>query len=220
MLFKRGNQCLITTIPNDFFPVDGALGMKEIVDVVTEQDSLVQHSVLLDEGEMTADEVSSLRPPILEECSSSISPSFRRVREAKVTTEQAATLEGGGVVFLPQKSSRACSIMVRTVEYMLLLQFVQTAVTELSGANCWYWPNPGTEANVTLHNIIHGVEQLTCCVNTPGAPGPCCDSTYPNLCLCDDIVTQQNFLDCLGKVKDILNTLIHFHLRGPCRRRQ
>ena len=114
MLFKRGNQCLITTIPNDFYPVDGALGMKEIIDVVTEQDSIVQHSVLLDEGEMTADEVSSLRPPILEECSPSTSPTFRRVTEAKVTSEQAATLEDGGVVFLPQESNRACSIMVST----------------------------------------------------------------------------------------------------------
>ena len=122
MLFKRGNQCLITTIPNDFYPVDGALGMKEIIHVVTEQDSIVQHYVLLDEGQMTADEASSLRPPILEECPPSTSPSFRRVRESKVTTEQAATLEGGGVVFLPQKSSRACSIMVRAVESMLLLQ--------------------------------------------------------------------------------------------------
>ena len=34
MLFKRNDQCLITTIPNNFYPVDGALGMKEIVDVV------------------------------------------------------------------------------------------------------------------------------------------------------------------------------------------
>ena len=49
MLFKRGDQCLITTIPSDFYPVDGALGMKEIVDVVKEEDSLVQHSVVLDE---------------------------------------------------------------------------------------------------------------------------------------------------------------------------
>ena len=122
MLFKRGDQCLITTIPSDFYPVDGALGMKEIVDVVKEEDSLVQHSVLLDEGEMTAAEVSSLRPPILEECSPPTSPTFRRVREAKVSAEQAATLEGGGVVFLPQKSSRACSIMVTTVESILLLQ--------------------------------------------------------------------------------------------------
>ena len=114
MLFKRGNQCLITTIPNDFYPVDGALGMKEIVDVVKDQDSLVQHSVLLDEGEMAADEVSSLRPPILQECSPSTSPTFRRATEAKVTFEQAATLEYGGVVFLPQESNRACSIMVST----------------------------------------------------------------------------------------------------------
>ena len=121
MLFKRGDQCLITTIPSDFYPVDGALGMKEIVDVVKEEDSLVQHSVLLDEGEMTAAEVSSLRPPILEECSPPTSPTFRRVREAKVSAEQAATLEGGGVVFLPQKSSRVCSIMVTTVESILLL---------------------------------------------------------------------------------------------------
>ena len=122
MLFKRGDRCLITTIPSDFYPVDGALGMKEIVDVVKEEDSLVQHSVLLDEGEMTAAEVSSLRPPILEECSPPTSPTFRRVREAKVSAEQAATLEGGGVVFLPQKSSRACSIMVTTVQSILLLQ--------------------------------------------------------------------------------------------------
>ena len=114
MLFKRGDQCLITTIPSNFYPVDGALGMKEIVDVVTDQDSIVQHSVLLDEGEMTADEVSSLRPPILEECSPSTSPTIRRVTEAKVTSEQAATLEDGGVVFLPQESNRACSIMVST----------------------------------------------------------------------------------------------------------
>ena len=121
MLFKRNDQCLITTIPSDFFPVDGALGMKEIVDVVRDQDSLLQHSVLLDEGEMTAAEVSSLRPPILEECPPSNSPTFRRVMEAKVTTEQAATLESGGVVFLPQKSSRACSIMVSTVESNCLL---------------------------------------------------------------------------------------------------
>ena len=116
MLFKRGDQCLITTIPSNFYPVDGALGMKEIVDVLKEEDSLVQHSVLLDEGEMTAAEASSLRPPILEECSPSTSPTFRRVTEAKVTAEQAATLEDGGVVFLPQESSRACSIMVSTVK--------------------------------------------------------------------------------------------------------
>ena len=122
MLFKRGNQCLITTIPSNFYPVDGALGMKEIVDVLKEEDSLVQHSVLLDEGEMTAAEASSLRPPILEECSLSTSPTFQRVTEAKVTAEQAATLEDGGVVFLPQKSNRACSIMVRTVEFILLIQ--------------------------------------------------------------------------------------------------
>ena len=122
MLFKRGNQCLITTLPSNFYPVDVALGMKEIVDVVREEDSLVQHSVLLDGGEMTAAEVSSLKQPILDECSPSTSPTFRRVTEAKVTAEQAATLEDGGVVFLPQESTRACSIMVSTVGFILLLQ--------------------------------------------------------------------------------------------------
>ena len=111
MLFKRNDQCLITTIPNNFYPVDGALGMKEIVDVVKEQDSLVQHSVLLDKGEMTTDEVDQLGKPILAECASSTT--FRRVAEAKVTSEQATTLEDGGVVFLPQESDRACNIMVR-----------------------------------------------------------------------------------------------------------
>ena len=115
MLFKRGDQCLITTIPSDFYPVDGALALKEIVDVVKEEDSLVKHSVLLDEGEMTADEASSLGQPIKEECSpSSRTPStIRRVREATVTEEQAATLDNGGVVLLPQQSSRSCNKMVR-----------------------------------------------------------------------------------------------------------
>ena len=114
---------MITTLPSNFYPVDGALGMKEIVDVVKEEDSLVQHSILLDGGEMTAAEASSLRPPILEECSPSTSPTFRRVTEAKVTAEQAATLEDGGVVFLPQESTRGCGIMVRsTVDFILFLQ--------------------------------------------------------------------------------------------------
>ena len=115
MLFKRGDQCLITTIPSDFYPVDGALALKEIVDVVKEEDSLVKHSVLLDLGEMTADEASSLKQPIKEECSpSSRTPStIRRVREVNVTEEQAATLANGGVVLLPQQSTRGCTIMVR-----------------------------------------------------------------------------------------------------------
>ena len=113
MLFKRGDQCSITTIPSDFYPVDGALGMKEIVDVLEEEDSLVQHSVLLDGGQMTTAEVAALRPPIQEECpAANASLSFRRVKEAKVTAEQAATLADGGVVFLAQDSTRGCNVMV------------------------------------------------------------------------------------------------------------
>ena len=123
MLFKRGDQCLITTIPDSFLPVDGAIGMDEIVDVLTEEDFQVQHSVLLDEGEMTAAEASSLKPPIQEECSPPNS-NIRRVTEAKLTVEQAATLEDGGVVLLPQQSSSACSIMVRTIESFLLIQYL------------------------------------------------------------------------------------------------
>ena len=61
MLFKKGDQCLIATIPSGFFPIDGALGMKEIVDVLEEQDYLEEHSALMDEGEMTS---ASLKPPI------------------------------------------------------------------------------------------------------------------------------------------------------------
>ena len=123
MLFKRNDQCLITTIPSSFYPVDGALGMKEIVDVVMEQDSLVQHSVLLDEGEMTTSEVDHLGSPILTECDPSTT--FRRVAEVKVTAEQATTLEDGGLVFLPQESNRACSIMVSPVESMLTPSFLR-----------------------------------------------------------------------------------------------
>ena len=113
---------MITTIPSDFYPVDGALALREIDDVVKEQDSLVKNSVLLDEGEMAADEASSLKQPIKEECSpSSRTPStIRRVREAKLTDEQAKTLNDGGVVKLqPQQSNRACSIMVSPIDYII-----------------------------------------------------------------------------------------------------
>merc|ERR1712037_106866 len=189
MLFKRGDQCLITTIPSDFYPVDGALALKEIVDVVEEQDSLVKHSVCFHLREMTADEASSLGQPIKEECSpSGQTPStIRRVREVNVTEEQAATLANGGVVLLPhpQQSTTGCTKM--------------KAVTRKSASNSWYWPNPDTGAEVALQNIIHEVEDLTCCVDTPGAP--CCDASHPNLCLCDDINNQDDFVRCLGDCK-------------------
>ena len=106
MLFKKGDQCLIATIPNGFFPIDGALGMKEIVDVIEEQDYLEEHSALMDEEEMTS---ASLKPPIREECSAS---STRRVTPTKLTTEQAAILEEGGVVVLSQISTGGCTLRV------------------------------------------------------------------------------------------------------------
>ena len=112
---------MIKPIPSDFYAVDGALALKEIVDVVKEEDSLVKHSVLFDKGEMTADEASSLKQPIKEECSSSSrTPSTtRRVREEKLTNDQADTLDNGGVVKLSQESNRACSIMVSPIDYII-----------------------------------------------------------------------------------------------------
>jgi len=182
---------LITTIPSDFNPVDGALGLKEIVDVVEEQDSLVKHSVLLDEGEMTADEVSSLGQPIKEECtpSSRTPPTIRRVTEAKVTEEQAAILDDGGVIFLPQKSSRSCPIKKALT------------VNITNGKNKgWYWPNPETEAYIALKIIIKQVMSLTCCVDTDEGVGPCCKVSHPDLCLCRNITTQIDFLRCKGDI--------------------
>ena len=111
MLLKKGNECLITEVPPRSFPVDGALGMKEIVDVVTEQDIIVQHSVLLDEGELTSQEESNLKQPIREECAHNTA-TLRRVKQTKVSAQQVATLEDGGVVFLPESSTRGCKIMV------------------------------------------------------------------------------------------------------------
>ena len=88
MLFKRGDQCLITNIPSDFYPVEGALALalNEIVDVVKEEDSLVKHSVLLDKREMTADEASSLGQPIKEECSPSTSTSSSTSTSTSIST--------------------------------------------------------------------------------------------------------------------------------------
>ena len=114
MLFKRRDQCLISTIPNNFYPVDGAFGVREIVDVLKRQDFLVRHFVLLDRGEVTKAKVATLGLPIRAECFSSnaSSVSFRRVTQFAVSAEQAATLQAGGVVFLPQVLHRACSVKV------------------------------------------------------------------------------------------------------------
>ena len=114
MLLKQGTECLITEVPPRSFPVDGALGMKEIVDVVTEQDIIVQHSVLLDEGELTSQEESNLKQPIREECAHNAA-TLRRVKQTRVSAEQVATLEEGGVVFLPESSTRGCNVMVNFV---------------------------------------------------------------------------------------------------------
>ena len=120
MLFKKDNECLITEVPRRSFPVDGALGMKEIVDVVTEQDIIVQHSVLLDEGELTSQEESNLKQPIREECAHNTA-TLRRVKQTRVSAEQVATLEEGGVVFLPESSTRGCNVMVNFVFLSKLL---------------------------------------------------------------------------------------------------
>ena len=73
-------------------------------------------------------------------------------------------------------------------------------MTRKSARNSWYWPNPDTGAEVALQNIIHEVEELTCCVNTPGVGGPCCDTSHPDLCICEDI-NNINFLRCQGIMK-------------------
>ena len=47
MLYKRGNECLITTMPSDLYPVDGALKAKEIVDVLEEEDFVTPFAQIL-----------------------------------------------------------------------------------------------------------------------------------------------------------------------------
>ena len=84
--------------------------MREIVDVLEEVDSLVQHSVLLDEGEMSDEEILGLHPQIQEVCLAA--SSLRRVKEEKVTADEAQTLQDGGVVLLPQASTTGCAVMV------------------------------------------------------------------------------------------------------------
>merc|ERR1719450_737608 len=151
MLFVRGGQCLITTVPDGFYPLNGALGMHEIVGVLTEQDFQEQYSVLLDQGEMTPAEMTSLAPPILDGCQPNHARmgGIRRVTEAKLTVDQAATLEDGGVVLLPEYSNSTC----------------MKALIPKSARNSWYWPNSDTGAKVALQKIIYDVAELFLCDN-------------------------------------------------------
>ena len=204
-MFKKGDQCLITTIPTGFYPIDGALGMKEIVDVLEEKDSLVEHSALIDEGAMTD---ASLKPPIKEECSASF---IRKVTPTKLTTEQASILEEGGVVLLPQIAKAGCTLRVGSTAYghKIECNFFQKALTSTSTKSSWYWPNTDTGSEVALKKTVHDVKQLSCC------PDQCCKTVNPGLCSCDKINNRKNFLDCLGRSQLMIFGIFSFRKVSP-----
>ena len=107
-MFKRKGRCSITTMPNNFYPFDGAVGMNEVRETLMENDTKTQHSILLDVGEIN---VNGLVQSIQDECSSE--SSSRRVLVQSLDPEQTKNLTSGGVAFIQTASKRGCEVMVR-----------------------------------------------------------------------------------------------------------
>ena len=75
-----------------------------------------------------------------------------------------------------------------------MLSFFQTAATT-NNSGCWRWPNPDG-AELWIHNIVHSVTDLSCCVPSSGEFSSCCEDNFPQFCKCSDVVDIKTFNHC------------------------
>jgi len=182
-MLKVGNFCHILNLPDHVFPTDIALGIHEIEagnDVTTEDDEEDKHTILLDDGFLTLGERDALHPEINSLCSNSY---IQKSVETPVTKSQGEELKKGKIVFVKSNSSRSnCEL--------------QTAVRTNHGSGSWRWPNP-EGSKLWIHQIVHPVVNVSCCVNHQRATSPtCCADNYRDFCPCQDLTDKQTFNQC------------------------
>ena len=112
-MIKVGNACHVSTLPNNVFPVDIALGIQEIKagnDVTTEDDEEDKHEILLDAGSLSPTEENALHSDISSRCSGS---AIKKSVENAVTNSQGQDLKNGGIIFLKSNPSKSnCELQV------------------------------------------------------------------------------------------------------------
>jgi hypothetical protein len=119
-MMKLGNDCHISTLPGNVFPVDIALGIQEIKagnDVTTEDDEEDKHDILLDLGSLTAVEENALHSDIKSRCTGS---TLKKIAETPVTNSQGEDLKNGKIIFVNPNPSRSnCELQVVSLKYII-----------------------------------------------------------------------------------------------------
>ena len=156
---KLGNTCHISTLPEDVYPADLAIGIQEIKtgnDVTTEEDEVLKHAILLDdESPLTAAEKRALHSDIKKRC---LDSSLNRCVGTSITESQSEDLKNGKIIDLNSKF-----------------------VVSLNYGN-WRYPNRAS-ATLWVRETIHSIVRVSCCQNPPGDPTYCQDN-YPETKRC------------------------------------
>lgn len=179
-MMKLGNSCFISTLKTNVFPVDIAYGIQIIKngnDVTTADDEVDTHAVLYDRGHLTAAEETGLHEDIRSRC---LGSNLKRNVETPITKIQSDDLNNGKIILLDSVPSRSsCQL--------------QKAVAN-KDTGSWRYPNPDkTSPILWVHQIIHSVTEVPCCLTPTESESPtCCQDNYPEYRECKDIMAAWN----------------------------
>eukprot|EP00092_Neocalanus_flemingeri_P012987 GFUD01013997.1.p1 GENE.GFUD01013997.1~~GFUD01013997.1.p1 ORF type:complete len:1217 (+),score=231.72 GFUD01013997.1:486-3653(+) len=175
MKIQDEQVCYISTLKDDVYPVDIALGINEIKtgnDETTEDDEVDTHVLLLDKGPM---DTTNLHRDITRHCKNL---EYKKFVETPITKTQSEDLKNGKPIFLNSRSDSNCELTTATM-------------SQHSGS--WRYPNTDG-AKLWIHQIVHVGINVTCCLNSHDQP-TCCQDKFKYYCECKD-VTQATFKQC------------------------
>ena len=114
---KLGNDCFISTLPTNIFPVDIALGIQEIKkgnNITIKEDEIETQGIIVGLSALGKTEESSLHPDIISRCSNS---KVKEFIEMSVTKEQSQKLRDEKVIFVDPTPTRSnCELLVRIMK--------------------------------------------------------------------------------------------------------
>ena len=121
---KLGDDCFVSTLPSNIFPVDIALGIQEIKkgnNATGEADEIQTQGVLVGLQPLKYADKNKLHPDIKSRCSSSEIKDFK---EMPVTKEQSDDLRNGKIIFIDAKATKnTCQLMVcKNLFYQILIK--------------------------------------------------------------------------------------------------
>ena len=180
MMTKIGDDCQVMDLPSDMFPVDIALGLREIKKPSVQEEDKNRHFL---NRQLDDRNVTGLHPLVQETCPNGV----KSTQPELISKEVSEKLGNGSVVFFEDNTSleeleSKCSIEIKTA-----------AVEKASSS--WRRPNDdGPELYV--HDISTTVEELSCCNDEDG--GDCCDDAGAANCKCSQLKDKASFEACSG----------------------